>query len=128
MENWALRLAEKAAAERPVFHHAVGAVLYRMGRMDESLKHLDAADAADKPQALTSPAYLNYFRAMAHQRLGHKEAARNWLERAVARTDQEVRDAAQDTSPETWVRRATLGLLRAEAQALLRGTAAEPDK
>jgi tetratricopeptide (TPR) repeat protein len=126
-----LRLAEKLAtgeARNARSHQAVGAVLYRMGRFEESLKRFDAAEAADHPQGQTSPAYWHYFRAMAHHRLGHEEAARNWLERAGVQTDRDVRDVLQATDPGMWVRQATLDVLRTEAQALVRETAAKPEK
>jgi hypothetical protein len=99
-----------------------------MGRIEESLKHFDAAAAAANPQTRTSPAYWDYFRAMAHHRLGHGEAAREWLQRATAQTDKELRDDAQTTGREHWVRKATLQLLRAEAEAVLRGVATRPGK
>ncbi len=65
---------------------------------------------------------------MAQHRLGHKEAARNWLERAVAQTDKELLAVAQDPIAGMWVRKAPMELLRAETQELLRGTAAKPEK
>jgi WD40 repeat protein/serine/threonine protein kinase len=126
-----LRLAERAAAaeaQNARSHQAVGAVLYRMGRAEESLKHFDAAEATDTAQGQNSPAYWHYFRAMAHHRLGHKAAACNWLTKAVAETEKELRDVAQGTSPGMWVRKATLELLRAEALSLHRETAAQPDR
>jgi WD40 repeat protein/serine/threonine protein kinase/tetratricopeptide (TPR) repeat protein len=119
----ALRLARKAAtqdAQNPQTHQAVGAVLYRMGRLEECLTHFDAAQAAANPESRTSPAYLDYFRAMAHHRLGHKEEARKCLQRAVTQTDKELRDEAQASDLERWVRKPTLQLLRAEAEAVLR--------
>jgi WD40 repeat protein/tetratricopeptide (TPR) repeat protein len=118
-----LGLAEKAAAsdaQNPLSHLAVGAILYRMGRLEACLKHLDAAEAGPDTPARTSPAYGNYFRAMAHHRLGHKEQARQCLEKAVTQTDKEVRGDAANATPELWVRKATLQLLRAEAEAVLR--------
>ena len=99
-----------------------------MGRVEESLKHFDAAEAADNPQGQNSPAYWHFFQAMAHHRLGHKEAARNWLAKAVAETEKELLAVAQDPIAGMWVRKATLELLRAEAQALLSETAAKPEK
>jgi hypothetical protein len=53
--------------------------------------------------------------------LGHKEEAAGWLRKAVARTDQELRDNVQSTSLDLWVRKPTLELLRAETEAVLRG-------
>jgi eukaryotic-like serine/threonine-protein kinase len=122
-----LRLAERAEWPVAGAFHARGAVLYRMGRAEESIRHLEAADAAD-PERRTSPAYGGFFLAMAHHRLGHRDEARRRLERAAAQADKEVREAAPDAPPGMWVRETTLRLLRAEAEALLRGTAAEPAK
>jgi WD40 repeat protein/serine/threonine protein kinase/tetratricopeptide (TPR) repeat protein len=127
----ALRLAEKALAQGGQdarFLQAVGAIDYRAGRWEECRKHIHAAAAAANPQELTSAAYWYYFLAMAHHRLGHKEEARQWLAKAVAQTDKELRDGVQPSGPERWVRKPTLQILRAEAEALLRGTAKEPAK
>jgi tetratricopeptide (TPR) repeat protein len=126
-----LRLAEKALAKEPrnaYSHLAVGAVQYRMGRLADALPHFQAAEAADNSQGLTSPAYGYCFRAMAHHRLGHQEEARKWLDKAVAQVEQELREDAQDARPEQWIRKATLQLLRAEAEAVLRGAAPKPEK
>jgi WD40 repeat protein/serine/threonine protein kinase/tetratricopeptide (TPR) repeat protein len=126
-----LRLAERAlgkAPDLPLSHQAVGAVLYRMDRPGDALPHLQVGLAADNARGHTSPAYLYFFLAMAHHRLGHAQEARAWLEKAVAQTDKELRDEAQDAAPALWVRKATLQLLRAEAQALLRQAATGPAK
>jgi WD40 repeat protein len=126
-----LRLAEKVLAreqDQERSHLAVGAVLYRMGRPDEALSHLSAAETAPNSPGMVSPAYWRYFLAMAHHRLGHPGEARQWLDNAVAQADTEVRGPAPDTDPARWVRKATLETLRAEAEALLGGAAAEPVK
>src|SRR5262249_26510236 len=97
-------------------------------RLEESVQHFHDAEAAATSLVRTSPAYLQYFLAMAHHRLGHKEEAGKWLEKAVAQTDTEVRADAENTGPERWVRKPTLQLLRAEAEALLRRPAPGPEK
>jgi tetratricopeptide (TPR) repeat protein len=127
----ALRLAQNVKerdAQNPQSHQAVGAILYRMGRLEQCLSRFDAAQAAVNTQNPTSPAYFDYFRAMAHHRLGHKEEARKSLQRAVAQTDKELRDDARTADLNNWVRKATLQLLRAEAAAVLRGSAAGEEK
>jgi tetratricopeptide (TPR) repeat protein len=119
----ALRLAQSAKerdAENPQWHQAVGAILYRMGRLEKCLSHFDSAPAAVNTQNPASAADCDYFRAMAHHRLGHKEQAGKYLRRAVAQTDKELRDDAQTADLNSWVRIATLQLLRAEAEAVLR--------
>jgi WD40 repeat protein/serine/threonine protein kinase len=150
-----LRLAEKVPAkeqDQARSRLAVGAVLYRMGRADEALSHLSAAETLPNSPAMASPAYWRYFLAVAHHRLGHPAEARKWLEKAVAQADTEVRAPArhhppvvdglgrvaqadtevrapaQETDPARWVRKSTLEMLRAEAEALLRGGAAAPGK
>jgi tetratricopeptide (TPR) repeat protein len=123
----ALRLAENVAAadaQNAHSHQAVGAILYRMGRLAECLKHLDAAAVLADREATISSAYVDCFRAMAHHRLGHGEEARKCQQRAAAQTDRELRDLAQTGDLERWVRKATLQLLRAEAEAVLREPAA----
>jgi tetratricopeptide (TPR) repeat protein len=127
----ALRLAEKGVlqgGQDARFHQGVGAILYRAGRLEESVKHFHAAQAAANSQELTSSAYWYYFLAMAEHRLGHKEEARRWLEKAVTQTDKELGDQTQNGGPERWVRKPTLQLLRAEAEAQLRGAATGPPK
>jgi WD40 repeat protein/tetratricopeptide (TPR) repeat protein len=127
----ALRLAEKALAQGGQdarSHQAVGAILYRAGRLEECLKHFHAAQAAANPRELTASAYWYYFLAMADHRLGHKEEARRWFENAATETDKDLRDQAQTGRPDRWVRKPTLQLLRAEAEALLRQAAVGPAK
>jgi tetratricopeptide (TPR) repeat protein len=127
----ALRLAEKALArgdQTARYHQAVGAIHYRAGRWQECVKHLHDTQAAANPEELTSSAYWCYFLAMAEHRLGHKEESHRWLAKAVAQTDKELRDEAQTGGREHWVRKPTLQLLRAEAEALLRETATRSAK
>jgi WD40 repeat protein/serine/threonine protein kinase/tetratricopeptide (TPR) repeat protein len=127
----ALELARRAVAQNDQdarCQQAVGAVLYRAGRLKESLKYFHAALAAANAQAMTSPAYLYYFLAMAHHRLGDGKEAGKWLDRAVAQAEREVRAGAGTIDLQRWVRKPTLQLLRAEAEALMRGGAANPRK
>jgi hypothetical protein len=91
---------------------------HRTGRLEEGFLHFDAAEALAKSK-LTSLAYLDYFRAMAHQRLGHSEKASTCLRRARAQTENELKEDAKSPEPDHWVRKATLQVLRAEAEAVL---------
>jgi serine/threonine protein kinase/WD40 repeat protein len=129
--DWApvLRLAEKARAGAPANRQsylAVGAVLYRMGRLEEAISHFRAPVPADHTQNPSSPAYVSFFLAMAHHRLGNKEEARRWLGRAVAQSDKELSDDWQSNKADWWFRKATLQLLRAEAEAVVRGGGPPP--
>jgi tetratricopeptide (TPR) repeat protein len=124
LANRAVVLSDKDARA----HQAVGAIHYRAGRLEESVKRLHAALSAPHHQGLISPAYLHYFLAMAHHRLGQQEQARQALATAVARTDREINAGAGNFDLERWVRKQTLELLRAEAEALLGETATRPEK
>ena len=73
-----------------------------------------------------SPAYTWFFLAMAHHRLGHREEAKKWLDKAVAWTEKTIREADQGTTYLPWNRRLTLKLLREEAEALLKSAPASP--
>jgi serine/threonine-protein kinase len=99
---------------------ALGAALYRAGRLDDAIQRLSNADArlqkAGKQPPAYSPAYPWFFLAMAHHRLGRPDEARRWLERGVKRMEEEARDESL-----WWNRRVTLQLLRQEAEALLGG-------
>lgn len=63
----------------------------------------------------TSPVYSWFFLAMTHHRLGHDDETRAWLQKAIDQAEHEI----QGNPP--WNRRATLKLLRDEAEALLNG-------
>lgn len=122
----ALRLAEKGApqqAQNPQAHVALGAILYRMGRLEESLKRLDIAESSDNSRATTSAAYWYYFRAMAYYRLRHEKQAHQCLEKAVSITEKELQGEVLSATPTWWVRAATLRLLRAETEEMLKAPA-----
>jgi tetratricopeptide (TPR) repeat protein len=102
--------------------HAVclGAALYRAGRFGEAIACLNEARAqaqrAASPATSSSPAYPCFFLALAHHRLGQGRQAREWLAEAVRRTEQETQNDRI-----RWNRRATLQLLRREAEAVVTG-------
>jgi tetratricopeptide (TPR) repeat protein len=69
---------------------------------------------------------VNWFLlAMAHQRLGHKEEARQWLDKAVSWVDEAQKKLPRDTPlllpVPSWSDRLEVQLLRREADALLDG-------
>jgi tetratricopeptide (TPR) repeat protein len=118
-----IRLAERALgknAELVRYHQGAGAVLYRAARYPEALKHLEAAEGKGNPQNRSSFAYVWYFRAMTHYRLGQKEEAARWLDKANKQAEVELQGIDQSSQPHIWVRKVTLRLLRAEAENLLR--------
>jgi serine/threonine protein kinase/Flp pilus assembly protein TadD len=118
-----VKMAEMALRSSPPADGAsltLGAALYRAGRFGDALRHLKDADAADQQaptkQALYSRAYVWYFLAVTHHRLGQGESARVWLGKAIRWTEHETRDKGL-----SWARRFTLRLLRREAEELVLG-------
>jgi tetratricopeptide (TPR) repeat protein len=125
--DWAtaVALAEKSVQNDPqsaMYLNTLGAVLYRAGRLDESLVRLSEAAALVEQTGTASkllPAYTWFFLAMTQHRLGHAEEAKQWLDKAVTWTDKTLADADQGTADLFWNRRLTLTTFRDEATALL---------
>jgi tetratricopeptide (TPR) repeat protein len=110
-----VELAEKLASQNAKsrsLQTTLGAALYRAGRFKEAVIQLDKATdlPADPFQAVE---YTWFFLAMAHQRLGHAEEGRKWLEKAQKQME------STNTAEQPWNRRLTLQLLRHEAEAML---------
>jgi Flp pilus assembly protein TadD len=135
---WIVSLAEKALAKSPKDHwhvnpnhwdvHRLGAALYRAGRFQEAVQRLTEATERNAHPYRTNMLCTWFFLAMAHQRLGHAEEARRWLEKASRATEDvrkpnaqppEKSSTAAGTIPPDWARKLTLGLLRREAEELL---------
>ncbi len=71
----AVRLAQEAVAtdgRNPWFERALGAALYRAGRIDESIQHLDRSVELDGSSGHIT---VLIFLAMAHHKAGHTERA-----------------------------------------------------
>jgi serine/threonine protein kinase/WD40 repeat protein/tetratricopeptide (TPR) repeat protein len=107
---------------------ARGVGLYRAGRYEEAVRCLREAQArlSRTPDARTTIVYPWYFLAMAHQRLGKSQEARQWLEKANREAEQGQRRTAAGP-PLTWNRRLTLELLRRQAEALVKETSKKPE-
>jgi tetratricopeptide (TPR) repeat protein len=117
-----LACAKKAVEARPEsdqFLNTLGAILYRAGRNDQAIERLTELDQRRETADGTvqsSPAYTWYFLAMAHQKASNAEQPREYLNKANQWTDEVLAD---EENPPAWNRRATLELLRKEAEALL---------
>jgi tetratricopeptide (TPR) repeat protein len=78
----AVELAKKAVAQFPknwAFRNTLGAAHYRAGNWQKSLAALEKA----MQQGGGGNSFDYFFAAMAHQRLGHSQEARQWLSKAT---------------------------------------------
>jgi tetratricopeptide (TPR) repeat protein len=98
---------------------AIGAVLFRAGRLEEALKRFERA-----PQAVPPRARDLLFLAMIHSRLGHTSEARQLLQQAeqwIAEADKAP--SGTETERPRWMNvteKPTTLLLRSEAEAVVR--------
>jgi len=118
-----LALAEQAVRSSPSYLslNTLGATLYRAGRFEVSAKRFNEAIKAHGHEG-TPVDWL--FLAMAHQRLGHAEEARKWLDRAGRWIDQADKDRPREAAvvPHGWQGRLEIRLLRKEAETVLKKT------
>jgi tetratricopeptide (TPR) repeat protein len=118
-----VQLAEKAVKRFPKisgFLDTLGAAHYRAGQYDRAIQRLNEAMQA-QGQGGTATAWL--FLVLAHQRLGHADEAKQWLDKAVAWI--ETADREKTLSPRN---RLEVQWLRREAKALIEGKAAADTK
>ncbi|HUE73916.1 MAG TPA: tetratricopeptide repeat protein, partial [Pirellulaceae bacterium] len=104
-----VRMGEKALGKLPDnrrLMHDLGAVLYRAGRFEQALERLEESVRLRPEKKAVVWDWL--WLAMVHHRLGDTDKARDWLRQAQQWIDQQ-RD-----------RNVELGLLRTEAEELLR--------
>jgi tetratricopeptide (TPR) repeat protein len=112
-----IQWAEQAVTSAPKkawYLHALGLAHYRAGEFERAIARIEESDKAGWENGL-NPLVL----AMAHHRLGHKEEARRWLEKALQVIDQ--RTPGQPQAPvgmpaPDWVE---IQVLRREAEALV---------
>ncbi|WZP00283.1 protein kinase [Isosphaeraceae bacterium EP7] len=112
-----IEMAKSAAASLPATNrlNTLGAILYRAGRYRESIGQLERSIVS---HGAGGTPYDFLFLAMAHQKLGHVEEARDWLRRAKEPAPTAM--AKPDASGlSTWVPRMEIETLRREASALL---------
>jgi tetratricopeptide (TPR) repeat protein len=108
-----VRLAELAVSgapeiDKPAILNTLGAALYRAGRFAEAVRRLE--EAVQKRNGVSIEADW-VFLAMAHQRLGHHDEARRWLDR--------FRDRRPNLIPAAFWHELEIRLLRAEAEAVV---------
>ena len=113
-----VRLAEPALAsqpgvgrERSDLLNTLGAALYRAGRFEEAVRHLDEGiqargDGGD-PRGFA-------FLALAHHRMGHRDEAKRWLDKLAAYQPKAGADFSWDD--------VEILILRREAESLILGS------
>jgi tetratricopeptide (TPR) repeat protein len=107
----AVRLAEFAINREPGIWSAwtaLGAALYRAGRFAEAVRRLEEGIQKRNGRSVEADWV---FLAMAHHRLGHRAAARRWLDR--------LREHQPSTDPHQFWNELEMRLLRSEAEAVI---------
>jgi tetratricopeptide (TPR) repeat protein len=97
--------------------YVLGAAYYRAGQYDQAAQRLEESIAAFPTRTSPVTDSLNYhklFLAMTQWHLGAADEARRLLEETLPEVDKELKSPASG-----WNRRATLELLRGEAEALI---------
>jgi tetratricopeptide (TPR) repeat protein len=120
-------LARRAAEKNPnsvSYVQTLGGALYRAGQFEDAARCLQQIDAlpeeADSDEH-SPPAYGWYFLAMARHRLGNEEEATKWLNKAIDWTNRALKEHKREGGETlSWNRRATLELLRREAEEVLK--------
>jgi tetratricopeptide (TPR) repeat protein len=113
-------LAEATAAGSGGLDRLLGAAHYRAGNSEAAVRHFERLARVGELQA-----WDFYFLALAHQRLGHAEDARRWLDRGARWADAANRQEAEGKrSPwGSWFARVAAEHLRREAEATNKGKA-----
>jgi hypothetical protein len=108
----------------PYFDLAVvGALLYRTGQYDRAVHRLDASIAqfpSDPPMGAGTVLFPQLFLAMTKWQQGHRDEARRALDDIQRAIDRELQSPSS-----LWQRRATLDVLRREAEALIESNEAD---
>jgi tetratricopeptide (TPR) repeat protein len=112
-----VRLAEVAATggspgQGP---STLGAALFRAGRLEEAVRHLDRSVEV---QGADGSPFDALFLAMAHQRLGRVQEARDWLRRGTAASPPAMQRPGK-RGDGSWMTPLGLALLRREATSLI---------
>jgi tetratricopeptide (TPR) repeat protein len=120
-----LELAAKLVEENPdcaAYQCTLGALLYRAGRFEEAVRPLSqsAVAFAINPSDQFSTLYPKLLMAMVHWELGEVKKSQELFDEVQSQYDDAINSAS------SWNRRATLQLLRDEAEALVSSDRARP--
>jgi tetratricopeptide (TPR) repeat protein len=128
----AISLAERAVRANPRsgdFVQSLGAILYRAGRLDESIQRLEEAERLlPEYNAYASLVLARLFLAMAEEKLRHHDKAREWLELAgeAMRKPSQTRFGIPQVPD--WKQRLALTILRKEAESLVENAGSPGNK
>ena len=122
--NGLIRLALRRVNGDPTnwrYHEILGAVYYRAGEYDRALAALEtSARFLQQPEGSI---WAGLFLPMIHNRLGHRNAARNLLDSAIGWIDREMPDLPEGSprNPSiSWNQRLAVALVRREAEAQIK--------
>jgi uncharacterized protein HemY len=115
-----MEAALTTAPRNPHYLNTLGAALYRSGRFEDAVRRLEESVRVQGQGGAVGD-WL--FLALAHQRLGHADEARRWLDRAVKWLDQATQQQETGTGGPAlaWNECLQWTLLRGEAEAQVRG-------
>ena len=127
----ALQLMQRAVELSPEaweYRNTFGAILYRAGQHKAAIEQLtesmriqdEQASALETTEeaAASRTAFDWLFLAMAHQRLGHHNEARKWLNRAIRSMEHSEYEGSMEAAF-FWNERLEMQLLRREAESLI---------
>ena len=127
----ALQLMQRAVELSPEtweYRNTFGATLYRAGQHEAAIEQLtesmrmqsveSSALESTEEAAASRTAFDWLFLAMAHQRLGHREEARKWLNRAIRSMEHSEYERSMEAAF-FWDERLEMQLLRREAESLI---------
>ncbi len=124
------QLAELGAAGVPQgawYLLTLGAAHYRAGEFPQAIRRLEQALVAPSADYYTS-IIAQHFLAMAHHAAGHADEARQWLDKAIRRSDKALPGEGSKSLGPSWCDWIMCQRLRQEAEALLKEKTAGPGK
>jgi serine/threonine protein kinase/WD40 repeat protein/tetratricopeptide (TPR) repeat protein len=125
-----LLLAERGAAGAPReawYLLMLGAAHYRAGQFPQAIRRLEQALVVPRADYYTS-ILTQLLLAMAHHSAGHAAEARQWLDKAIQRSDKALPRAESRALGPNWNAWSMCRCLRQEAEALVQERAADQGK
>jgi WD40 repeat protein/tetratricopeptide (TPR) repeat protein/tRNA A-37 threonylcarbamoyl transferase component Bud32 len=120
--RWVAKRPQQSAS-----HRVLGVALYRVGKFKDAIQRFHKAIDLDGESLLFQTCL---FQAMAHKQLGETDEAKRWFAQGIRLINRLARPSPDDADDEklSWPVRLEIDLLRREAETLIKGTPAAPDK